>query len=477
MFRVLSLLLLFLGCVSVAQASDGSFNAVTSLAQSGLLLTAVLVFYFGVLVSLTPCVYPMIPITLGIIGAKSMDQPPLIGFLRSSVFVSGIAVIYMIMGYIAASSGVLFSYLMTQSWFLLGLATFFIAMGISMLGFFEIQLPAGLAGKLQAGGNRGGYVGAFLLGLVTGVVASPCGGPVLVSVLTIVATEGQAAVGVGLLAVYALGIGLLFLVLGTFPSLLQKMPKSGMWMDDVKRGLGLALIAVAFYYMYFAIPTLLFWILVVMTSLGFGVAIAIGANTRRGSPGLFYAWRTVGVVLVLTAVYSAIAQVPAALPSGRETAGLTANAGSGDTATPAGAATGTLTADGSTTGAVAVAAAQAPAGLQWLKDEPSALALAKETGKPIMLDFTADWCAACKQLERQTFSDPAVQEKLAGFVIAKIDVTELNDANTAIQRKYRVLSLPTVLFVGTDGEVVADQTLLTFERADKFLERLERVTQ
>lgn len=449
--------------MSMAAVSFGSgSNVEETLAARGLLLTLALVFAGGVAVSLTPCLYPMIPITLSIIGARSAGQKPVLGFLRSLVFVLGIAVVYTALGFFVARTGGTVGFLFQNKWFVLGVALLFVAMGLAMMDYFTIQMPASISGRLQSGANRGGFVGAFLLGLVTGVVASPCGSPVLVGVLGIAAQSGRAGVGVSLLFAYAMGIGLLFLLLGTFPAFLGRMPRSGVWMEDVKKLLGLVMLGVAAYYVNTIMPETTYWVMVALLSVAAGVLLLERSGSRRAFPKLLVAWRVAAVLLLAMGAYAGFWRVPAA--SGAQAVQMA------EAAMPAG--DGTTTTQALDGGAPAV-----PAKLAWLTSEEEGIARVKATGKPMMVDFTAAWCAACKQLERDTFSHPDVRAALADFVLVKIDLTEETPEGAELQKKYKSMSLPTVAFVTPDGKILDNLTLYAFESPAKFLERLAKVRQ
>lgn len=226
----------------------------TAMAEQGLWGVLLLVFIAGLLSSLTPCVYPLIPITIGIFGARQASSK-LHGFLLSLTYVFGIALTYAIMGVIAASVGTVFGSAMQNPWLLGGIAVLFFALGLSSLGVFDFRLPGGLQNKLgQAGGV--GFGGAFVMGLVAGIIAAPCVGPIVAGILLYVAGQQDMVLGFVLLLVYALGMGVLFLVLGTFSSLLNKLPRAGTWMEGVKTLFGIVFIAMAIYYLRFLIPGL-----------------------------------------------------------------------------------------------------------------------------------------------------------------------------------------------------------------------------
>lgn len=448
------------------------------LASQGLLLTAIYVFAAGLVVSVTPCVYPMIPITLSVIGAKSAGQKPFIGFLRSAIFVLGIAVVYTALGLIVANSHRSVGFLFQNKLFLALIAAFFVAMGISMLGFFDIQLPPAIASKLQSGSNRGGFVGAFLLGLSTGVVASPCGSPVLLSVLFVAAQAGGTFTGGLLLFSYALGIGMLFLILGTFPSFLGKMPRSGVWMEDVKKLMGLILIGVAFYYVRPGLltPAIIFWPMAVVVCLAAAIAIAAKASERQRFPKLQMAWKICAAGFAITAIGLAAAKVPDAIASrGKSETSLLIVRQAQEEARNSDNGATTSSQAGKT--AIAKGPDDLPAADVWMANEASALALAKKEGKPVIVDFGAAWCAACKELEHKTFPVPEVRRALANFVKVRIDCTDADETNEALQKKYNSKSLPTVAFIGKNGDLQSKLTLYEFESPAQFLERVKKVPQ
>ncbi|MCX7625941.1 MAG: thioredoxin family protein [Candidatus Sumerlaeaceae bacterium] len=475
---MLKRMVLFLGATVLGATAWGGvtdFDAGASLVARGFFLTWLIVFVAGVLVSFTPCVYPMIPITLSIIGARSAEQKPLQGFLRSLVFVLGLAVVYTALGYIGAKTGKLVGFMLQSKWFLGFLTLFFLAMGASMLGLFEIQLPPAVASRLQGKAGRGGYVGAFLLGIVTGIVASPCGSPVLFSVLTLATQSGQELVGMLLLFAYALGIGMLFLVLGTFPSFLRAMPKSGSWMEDVRIFLGLLLIAVAIgYYAGLLLAGPVHQVLVGVSALAGVVYILWRMRRNPQQPvALRRFWFAVSALLAAAAVWAgakAIVLRPDGVsPKEKEVVQATMKA----TGSPI--STASVLAE-TTVSAKSHASEAAPAATEadgWLTDEAEALRRAKAENKPVLIDFRADWCAACKELEKKTFPHPAVAPLLVNFIKVKIDATEETDENAALRQKYGALALPTVAFVRPDGTLAAEFTLRKFEEPEKFAERVK----
>ena len=218
--------------------------------EKGYVIAFVLVFFWGVLLSFTPCVFPMIPITISVIGAKGIGNP-LKGFVLSLFYVLGIAITYAILGLVAASTGSAFGAAMQKPIVLWAVVIIFFVMSLSMFGLFELQLPTAFTSKIGDLGskNKGGIIGAFLFGIVAGAIAGPCITPVIFGLLTFVAQSGNLLLGFFLFFTLALGMGMLFIFIGTFPGLLASLPKSGKWMDEVKKLMGLILLGAAIYYL------------------------------------------------------------------------------------------------------------------------------------------------------------------------------------------------------------------------------------
>ena len=215
--------------------------------NKGLFGALLFAFLAGIGLSFTPCIYPMIPITVAIIGGQE-TKSPLKGFYLSLVYVLGIAVIYSALGVAAASTGALFGSAVKSPWVVSFVALVFVALAFSMFGVYELKMPTGLAEKFGGKKNSSGIIGIFFMGLVSGTVASPCVGPVLVSLLVYIAGTGNKVLGFWLLFVMAWGMGLLLIVVGTFSGVVKALPKSGGWMVMVRKILGILLIGAALYY-------------------------------------------------------------------------------------------------------------------------------------------------------------------------------------------------------------------------------------
>jgi thioredoxin:protein disulfide reductase len=306
----------------------------------------------------------------------------------------------------------------------------FVLMAMSLFGAFELQVPTGVASRL----NRvqgSGYPGAFVVGLVAGIVASPCIGPVLVGMLAYVAATGSAAMGFTLFFTFALGLGVLFVVLGTFTGVITSLPKSGDWMRWVRIVFGVLLLAVALYYVHPLLPherrLLPLGLALVALGLGLGALRRIEETepaTRR--------WRkSLARVALGAGVYAAA--VPFLTTSHSEIAGP-----------------------------------------RWLASETEGRTLARTEGKPMMVDFRADWCVACKELEHDTFSDPRVIELAQNFVTVRVDATDRTAEIRDLEETYGIIGLPWVAFVSPEGTVLADLTVTGFIDAEAMLDRMHR---
>jgi thiol:disulfide interchange protein DsbD len=415
------------------------------LAQGSLVAFAV-AFAGGVLTSLTPCVYPLIPVTVSIFGAKQSGSRAH-AMALSGLYVLGIAITYSALGASAALTGRAFGTVM-QNPLVLGLVVaVFLAMAASMFGAFELQLPASLQARLSSVGGAG-YAGSFAMGLVAGLIAAPCTGPVLAAALAFVATKGSVAFGVGIMFAYALGIGLLFFLIGAFS---VSLPKSGPWMDTVKSIFGVALLAMALVYLEDLFP---------------------------GVKALFSATRAAAVA----AAAAAAAGVLLGALGGRVSAlrhpmGQKLSRG----AAVALVALGAVYAVGVGS---ARSTAQADEGIAWLvNQETEGLALARAERKPVIIDFWADWCAACKELDHTAWSDPRVREEAKRFVTIKVDNSadkiadpRVSDAVDRAFAKYGILGQPSVVFIDPRGrELPAVARVTAVVDADEMLKRMRAV--
>ena len=389
-----------------------------TLAARGLPVTLIAIFLLGLALNLTPCVYPLIPITIGYFSQQSGSSTARRTAL-SSAYVLGIAITYSALGVFSALSGKLFGAWLQHPGVLIFVAALMLIMASSMFGLFEMQAPKFISNR---SGGQSGILGALTMGLVIGIVAAPCVGPFVISLIALVSSLQSPMLGFLMFFVLALGLGLPYLFLGIFSSAVTSIPRSGMWMILVKKAMGFILIAMAFYFLRPLIGDLAF-------QYGVAGSLLVGAAFLffSKSPGA-NVWRIAISVLLL------VAGAAFAIPHDR-------------------------------TG-----------GVQWQKYDPKLLAEAKAAGKPVVIDFYADWCLPCKELDAKTFSDPRVVSALDDVVRLKADLTSPENPQTkALTAEYGILGVPTIVFIDGTGAEVRSARLTGFEEPDAFLGRVAKV--
>ena len=401
------------------------------------------VFVIGIGTSFTPCVFPLIPITVSLFGAKGAETK-LKGFLLSFTYVQGIALMYSCLGLAVALSGAIFGQFMSNPWVVGGIVTVFVLLGLFMAGVFNFNLPTGLQTKASTIGGKG-FAGAFSMGLVAGVIAAPCAGPILASILAWVATTKDGVLGFFLLYTYALGFGLLFIAIGTFSTLIGKLPRSGDWMEVVKGVFGATMFGVALFYLKDIWPSLRLEslsrdalllagpLLVVIGFLVRGLRHDLHMATTRQA---LHKWLAL-LLLTVGGFAFVVGLIRPAEPSARE--------------------------------------AGPKSGPAWEYDLAAGLERAKQSGKPALVDFYADWCAACKELDHYTYSNPEVLAELERFVVIKVDMTRPLPRDAQLKTDYALVGLPVVAFHGRDGALLRHPRVTGFVPAEKFLEVLRQL--
>jgi thiol:disulfide interchange protein DsbD len=416
-----------------------SKEGIQGLLGQNLALAFLLVFFAGILASFTPCIYPMIPITLAVLGARDEKRTKTASLTLSLSYVLGIAVTYSLLGVFAALTGSLFGGFLGHPAVAVGLGLMFVALGLSMYGLFEITVPLFISSKLSLHKTQKGPVGAFMAGQVAGVLASPCVGPVLVGLLAFVAQTRNVGLGFALMFTFAFGMGQLFLILGTFSHLLNKVPKSGSWMDFVKFIMGSAMIALAIFYVQPVVGEQVFLGLV-------GLALILisgffGAFDKEDTPllqmkkGALLAAFVVGLLFLTQAVFPGLFEPNPMLGT---------EIGSSKNTVP------------------------------WETFSFDKLEAAKTSDKGIVIDFYADWCLACKEMEVDTFPKPEVMALKDKFIWFKFDATETSPAFDKLREQHGILGLPWILIYEPSGKKREDLTLTGFEGPSKFSERLKK---
>ncbi len=392
----------------------------------------VLIFIAGVATSLTPCVYPMIAITVSVFGARNTKSRGEAAML-STVFVLGIAALFAPLGLFAATTGGVFGAALASPIVLVGLAVLFLLLAASMFGAFDLDLPSGLKNRLAMVGGVG-YKGAFFIGLSCALIAAPCTGPVLGFLLTWVGTTGNVVFGALALFVYALGLGLLFWLVGTFS---VSLPKSGQWLEWVKSVFGIVMVVAAVYYLRDLIPGLME--LAKHTS-GFLTTSAV----------LLCAGIAIGAIHLTFHDHSVAARARKAVGLACSIVGLAGMVGYTQ-ALPAGAR------------------------IAWGDNYQAAMTRAKSEKKPLLVDFSASWCGACQELEHNTFSDPRIVREGERFIPVRVDLSPGKDSpeKRQILAGYAQRGLPLIVMHAPSGEAAARIT--SFVNPDDFLALMRKV--
>jgi thiol:disulfide interchange protein DsbD len=405
-----------------------------ALAKDGVFLPLILAGFAGFLSSLSPCVYPLIPITLSVMGAKKEQK----GFLKALTYTLGLALVYSVLGLTFASLGILSGSLMQHPAFLLLLALFLTLMSLSMFGVFSIVLPQKLVAKLTRLKSQG-YKGAFLMGMMAGVVAAPCTGPVLGVILAIIAEQKNITLGLGLMLSFSLGMGAPFLALGTFSKAILHLPKSGPWMDRIKFILGSLTFGVALYYLGQAWPFFRMGEQITNS----GVILVFGLLLMSIQMFKHQALHGVQVILAILMISSSTASMLFyEEPKVYSTKALSWHVIDEQTKD-----FGTL---------------------------DRLLKKAESENKPVLIDFYADWCQACIELERYTFSEQGVSHELSSWILVRIDATKSSDYLSALQNRYQILGLPTMVLMGLGQK---SEKIVGFIASEPFFRKLKNLSK
>ncbi len=404
----------------------GSANEIEAMfRERGLLLTFLALFFIGLALNLTPCVYPMLSVTVSIFGGQN-DSNLLRVFSKALVYVLGIATMYSVLGVLASFSGELFGSWLQHPWVLGGIGVLLFALALSMFGLYEIQIPYWLASRIGTGTSTG-YIGVYFSGLVVGVFAAPCIGPPIIALLAFIGAQGDPVFGFWSFFVLSMGLGLPYLILGTFSGLLPKLPRSGVWMVWVKKVFGVVLVALALFYlsMPFIPVSDAYWVIPISFILG-GVYLGFLEPSGRGTPVFSKIKMAFGVVAIIIGVLFV-------LNLQKE-------------------------------------------GMQWESYEEARLEQARADEKAVVLDFYADWCIPCLELERITFTDARVIDATDDMVRLKIDLTHFDSPESEeIRRQYNVAGVPTIVFIDKNGNEVEAARIMGFVGPDEFLRRVESV--
>jgi thioredoxin:protein disulfide reductase len=410
----------------------------------------------GLLLSFTPCVLPMVPILSSIIAGQGGTVSTQRGFLLSLSYVLGMAATYTAAGALAALAGGQIQALFQKPWLITLFAGLFVVLALGMFGVFQLQMPAAIQTRLANMANRqkgGTFVGTAVIGALTALIVTTCVAPPLIGALTFISQTGDVARGSGALFALSMGMGSPLLLVGASAGRL--LPKVGPWMDTVKAGFGVMLLGVAIWMMDRVLPgsvTLVLWALLVFLT---GVFLGAFEPLPASPPPIRRLAKGVGV---LACIYGAMLLIGATL-------------GGDDPLRPIPQSSLPRS------GADGMVAAQREAELEFRNIETvaaldAALTEARTASQPVMLDFTAEWCISCKEMEEYTFPDTGVVGALKPYMLLRADVTDNNDDDQALLQRVRSFGPPTIAFFDASGTERENYKLVGFVPADKFREHV-----
>lgn len=423
------------------------------LKQDSLLLTLVAFFVGGLLLSFTPCVFPMYPILTGIIvGAGKELSSPLTtkkAFTLSFFYVQGMAVTYTLLGIVVALAGAQFQAIFQHPYILIAMSVLFIFLALSMFGIFNLALPASWQNKLNNLSNKqqgGSIAGVVVMGIISGLVASPCTTAPLTGALLYISQTGDVLLGASALYALSLGMGLPLLILGSSGGKL--LPKAGAWMNIIKNIFGLLLLAVPIFLLERFIPEIasqILWILLVLGTASY--FYVVNQNSVENKPkGFAFGLRSLLIFLLMFGGTNSLYQL--IMPSTNQT-------------------TLTVNQNNQTRHFAQVAT---------LKELQTAVKQANKQGKTVMVDLYADWCVACKEFEHYTFPDKEVQQALANTVLLQVDLTDTGSAqNIELMEHFNVFGLPSILFFDLQGNELSQQRVTGFMAAKEFSAHIEAI--
>ncbi len=426
--------------------------------KGGSLLTILSLFFgFGLLLSLTPCIFPMIPILSSIIVSQSTQNKQMSvsrGLFLSSVYVLSMAVAYTIAGVMAGLFGANIQTALQNPWVLGTFALLFVALAFSMFGYYEIQLPQALQSKItktsDSAKGKGGLLGVAIMGFLSALIVGPCVAPALAGALVYIGQTGDALLGGAALFVMSLGMGVPLLIVGAGAG--KFMPRPGGWMTLVSQIFGVVMLGVAIWMLERIIPpaaTLFLWGLLFT-----GSAIYMGALEpfKENIANEKKLIKVFGVVLLLIGLIEIVGSFTGATNPLKPLEKLTSQ---------------TVINTNNT--------AQETTQFKIIKNIDQLEKAITKSDKPVMLDFSADWCAACKELEHNTFNDPKVQKLMSKFTLLRADVTQNSDEDKALLKKFNLFGPPALIFYDTNGKMLKKYKTIGYKSPEVFMPILEKV--
>ncbi|MDH5611056.1 MAG: protein-disulfide reductase DsbD [Gammaproteobacteria bacterium] len=447
---------------SVAEAIQVSEQDKMSdaLRSGNIWLTLLAFFAAGLLLAFTPCVFPMIPILMGIIVGQDKQQGVKKSFTLSLVYVLAMASTYTIIGILVGLSGENIQAWFQNPWIIGSFAAIFVALAFSMFGFYDLQMPSAIQTKLTqiSHNQRGGtLLGTAIMGFLSALIVGPCVTAPLVGALIYIAETGDAVLGGMALFSLSMGMGAPLLLLGASAG--KILPKAGTWMETTKAVFGVMLLGLGIWLLERVAPpaaTMTLWAALLIIS-----AIYMGALTtlNKGESGWHKLWKGLGIILLIYGIAIFIGMMAGNRSIFQPLQGLGASATSLSTQ--------------------ATSNQQASAHLNFkqikgVEGLNAALAEAKAQNKKVMLDFYADWCVSCKEMEALTFSDPAVQQALAGMVLLQADVTPNDEKDRELYKHFGIIGPPSIMFFDRDGNELKNYRIVGYMKAEQFTQHIQR---
>ncbi|WP_300454204.1 protein-disulfide reductase DsbD [Accumulibacter sp.] len=421
--------------------------------HSGFWLLVGSFFGFGLLLSLTPCVFPMIPIVSSIIVGAGRNGRPVShwhGFVLSLTYVLGMALTYAAAGIAAGLTGTLLATALQNPWVLGGFAALFVALSLSMFGFYELQMPTFLQSKVTEEANHfkgGSLPGVAVMGAVSAIIVGPCVAAPLAGALLYIGQTGDARLGGAALFSMALGMGTPLLAVGVSAGSL--LPRSGPWMDAVKKALGVLLLATAVWLASPVIPIvaqMVAWaLLLIVPAIYLHALDPLPPHAKNWQRF----WKGIGIVMLLLGAAMLIGTL----------------AGSRDPLQPL-----------SVLRSASASGELRPLPFTRVRSLADLETRIRTAGKPVLLDFYADWCVSCKEMERFTFADPRVQARLAGWTLLQADVTANSDEDRALLQRFQLFGPPGIIFFDASGKEIDGVRVVGFQNAEEFLSLLAKLS-
>lgn len=435
--------------VTSNEAPISEQDALTAkLASGNMPLTLLTFFGLGLLLAMTPCVFPMIPILSGIIISSSGEKTTTSkAFMLSLAYVLAMALTYTVVGVLAGLFGANLQIWFQNPWVLGSFATIFVLLSLSMFGFYELQMPQGIQSKLTSFSNRqegGKLLSAAIMGFLSALIVGPCVTAPLIAALAYIGQTGDAVLGGLALFFLSMGMGAPLLMIGASAGKL--LPKAGAWMDIVKAVFGVLMLGVAIWLLERVLPTAItmtLWALLLVIS---GIYMGVLQHLPEKISGWRKLWKGFGYIAVL---YGSLILIGVA-------------GGSNNLYQPLKGLSGPANVDAANTAQTAFQPIKGVAGLE------QALASARSQGKTLMLDFYADWCISCKEMEHQTFTDAKVRQTLSQALLVQADVTANDDEDRALLRHFGIIGPPAILFFDNQGQERKPYRVVGFMPAKKF---------